>query len=48
MMKVRNMGKKSLDEVQNKLAMMGLSLATRKRLPQIAKESARPIRCLYL
>ena len=28
MMKVRNMGKKSLDEVQNKLAMMGLSLAT--------------------
>ena len=25
-MKVRNMGKKSLDEVQNKLAMMGLSL----------------------
>jgi DNA-directed RNA polymerase subunit alpha len=27
MMKVRNMGKKSLDEVQNKLAMMGLSLA---------------------
>lgn len=23
MMKVRNMGKKSLDEVQNKLAMMG-------------------------
>ncbi len=28
MMKVRNMGKKSLDEVQNKLEMMGLSLAT--------------------
>ena len=28
MMKVRNMGKKSLDEVQNKLTMMGLSLAT--------------------
>ena len=28
MMKVRNMGKKSLDEVQNKLAMMGLSLAS--------------------
>jgi len=28
MMKVRNMGKKSLDEVQNKLAMLGLSLAT--------------------
>ena len=28
MMRVRNMGKKSLDEVQNKLAMMGLSLAT--------------------
>ena len=28
MMKVRNMGKKSLDEVQNKLAMMGLLLAT--------------------
>ena len=28
MMKVRNMGKKALDEVQNKLAMMGLSLAT--------------------
>ena len=28
MMKVRNMGKKSLDEVQNKLAMMGLSRAT--------------------
>lgn len=28
MMKVRNMGKKSLDEVQNKLQMMGLSLAT--------------------
>ena len=28
MMKVRNMGKKSLDKVQNKLAMMGLSLAT--------------------
>ncbi len=28
MMKVRNMGKKSLNEVQNKLAMMGLSLAT--------------------
>mgnify|MGYP000031983178 CR=1 FL=1 len=27
MMKVRNMGKKSLDEVQNKLTMMGLSLA---------------------
>ena len=27
MMKVRNMGKKSLDEVQNKLAMMDLSLA---------------------
>ena len=27
-MKVRNMGKKSLDEVQNKLAMMGLSLAS--------------------
>ncbi len=27
MMKVRNMGKKSLDEVQNKLEMMGLSLA---------------------
>ena len=27
MMKVRNMGKKSLDEVQNKLAMMGLHLA---------------------
>ena len=26
-MKVRNMGKKSLDEVQNKLTMMGLSLA---------------------
>jgi len=28
MMKVRNMGKKSLDEVQKKLEMMGLSLAT--------------------
>ena len=28
MMKVRNMGKKSLDEVQNKLEKMGLSLAT--------------------
>ena len=28
MMKVRNMGKKSLDEVINKLAMMGLKLAT--------------------
>ena len=28
MMKVRNMGRKSLDEVQNKLAMMGLSLAS--------------------
>ncbi len=28
MMKVRNMGKKSLDEVQNKLAMLGLALAT--------------------
>ena len=28
MMKVRNMGRKSLEEVQNKLAMMGLSLAT--------------------
>lgn len=28
MMKVRNMGKKSLDEVQNKLANMGLALAT--------------------
>lgn len=28
MMKVRNMGKKSLDEVQNKLAMMGLSLSS--------------------
>ena len=27
MMKVRNMGRKSLEEVQNKLAMMGLSLA---------------------
>ncbi|MDR0889536.1 MAG: DNA-directed RNA polymerase subunit alpha [Oscillospiraceae bacterium] len=27
MMKVRNMGKKSLDEVQNKLAMMGLALS---------------------
>ena len=28
MMKVRNMGKKSLDEVQKKLEMMGLSLAS--------------------
>ena len=28
MMKVRNMGRKSLEEVQNKLAMMGLSLAS--------------------
>ena len=28
MMKVRNMGRKSLEEVQNKLAMMNLSLAT--------------------
>ncbi len=28
MMKVRNMGRKSLDEVQNKLALMGLSLAS--------------------
>ncbi|MBQ1678848.1 MAG: DNA-directed RNA polymerase subunit alpha, partial [Oscillospiraceae bacterium] len=28
MMKVRNMGRKSLEEVQNKLAMMDLSLAT--------------------
>ena len=28
MMKVRNMGKKSLDEVQTKLEMMGLSLAS--------------------
>ena len=27
MMKVRNMGRKSLEEVQNKLAMMDLSLA---------------------
>ena len=27
-MKVRNMGKKSLDEVQKKLEMMGLSLAS--------------------
>ncbi len=27
-MKVRNMGRKSLEEVQNKLAMMDLSLAT--------------------
>ena len=28
MMRVRNMGKKSLDEVQKKLEMMGLSLAS--------------------
>ncbi|MBQ7566496.1 MAG: DNA-directed RNA polymerase subunit alpha, partial [Oscillospiraceae bacterium] len=28
MMKVRNMGRKSLEEVQNKLSMMGLSLAS--------------------
>ena len=28
MMKVRNMGRKSIEEVQNKLAMMGLSLAS--------------------
>ena len=28
MMKVRNMGRKSLEEVQNKLAAMGLSLAS--------------------
>ncbi len=28
MMKVRNMGRKSLEEVQNKLALMGLSLAS--------------------
>ena len=28
MMKVRNMGRKSLEEVQNKIAMMGLSLAS--------------------
>ena len=28
MMRVRNMGRKSLEEVQNKLAMMGLSLAS--------------------
>ena len=28
MMKVRNMGRKSLEEIQNKLAMMGLSLAS--------------------
>ena len=28
MMKVRNMGRKSLEEVQNKLAMMGMSLAS--------------------
>ena len=28
MMKVRNLGRKSLEEVQNKLAMMGLSLAS--------------------
>ena len=27
MMKVRNLGRKSLEEVMNKLAMMGLSLA---------------------
>ena len=27
-MRVRNMGRKSLEEVQNKLAMMGLSLAS--------------------
>ena len=30
MMKVRNMGRKSLEEVQNKLAMMGLSLGQRR------------------
>ena len=30
MMKVRNMGRKSLEEVQNKLAMMGLSLGKRR------------------
>ena len=28
MMKVRNLGRKSLEEVINKLAMMGLSLAS--------------------
>ena len=28
MIKVRNLGRKSLEEVQNKLAMMGLSLAS--------------------
>ena len=28
MMKVRNLGRKSLEEVMNKLAMMGLSLAS--------------------
>ena len=28
MMKVRNLGRKSLEEVQNKLSMMGLSLAS--------------------
>ncbi len=28
MMKVRNMGRKSLEEVQNKLSLMGLSLAS--------------------
>ena len=28
MMKVRNLGRKSLEEVMNKLAMMDLSLAT--------------------
>ena len=37
MMKVRNMGKKSLDEVQNKLEMMGLSLASDENPQTIIK-----------
>ena len=32
MMKVRNLGRKSLEEVINKLAMMGLSLASDENL----------------
>ena len=32
MIKVRNLGRKSLEEVQNKLAMMGLSLASDEQL----------------
>ena len=38
MIKVRNLGRKSLEEVEHKLAMMGLSLASDDEQPAIYKE----------